>query len=216
MGSAPLSVRVFRFGTFAVDARTGELTNAGQRTPLRDQPLQLLLALLERPGELVTREELTRRLWPADTFVDFDRGLNKAMNHLRDALRDSADHPQFIETLPRKGYRFIAPVRLDAEEVEPAVDGAPPVRSRNRWWFAMAVALLAVVGVAITFDAGGVRRWIGLRPATAPHIASLAVIPGRVSTLNVQLAALPSAGGWKDVAVAFWTFGRAAPTPQPR
>ena len=110
MGTAPQTVRVFRFGAFAVDARTGELTNAGRRTPLRDQPLQLLLALLERPGELVTREELTRRLWPADTFVDFDRGLNKAMNHLREALSDSADHPQFIETLPRKGYRFIAPV----------------------------------------------------------------------------------------------------------
>src|SRR3954449_13439337 len=89
MGTAPHTVRVFRFGDFVVDVRTGELTNAGQRTPLRDQPLQLLLALLEHPGELVTREELTRRLWPADTFVDFERGLNKAINHLRDALHDS-------------------------------------------------------------------------------------------------------------------------------
>src|SRR3954452_24810467 len=110
MGTALHTARVIRFGPFAVDARTGELTNAGQRTPLRDQPLQLLLALLERPGELVTREELTSRLWPADTFVDFDRGLNKAINHLRDALGDSADHPRFIETLPKRGYRFIAPV----------------------------------------------------------------------------------------------------------
>ena len=130
MGTAPLTVRVFRFGTFTVDPRTGELTNAGQRTPLRDQPLQLLLALLERPGELVTREELTRRLWPADTFVDFDRGLNKAMNHLREALSDSADHPQFIETLPRKGYRFIAPVSPDAEGAEPAADEARPAGSK--------------------------------------------------------------------------------------
>jgi DNA-binding winged helix-turn-helix (wHTH) protein len=130
MGTAPLTARVFRFGAFAVDARTGELTNAGRRTPLRDQPLQLLLALLERPGELVTREELTRRLWPADTFVDFDRGLNKAINHLREALSDSADHPQFIETLPRKGYRFIAPVTPDAADLGPVVDGAPPARSK--------------------------------------------------------------------------------------
>jgi TolB-like protein/DNA-binding winged helix-turn-helix (wHTH) protein/tetratricopeptide (TPR) repeat protein len=161
MGTAPLTVRVFRFGAFAVDARTGELTNAGQRTPLRDQPLQLLLALLERPGELVTREELTRRLWPADTFVDFDRGLNKAVNHLREALSDSADHPTFIETLPRKGYRFIAPVRPDAENGEAAVNGAPPARSRSRVWLVTAAAFLAAIGV---------------RPA-APHIASLAVIP---------------------------------------
>src|SRR3954447_10497356 len=129
MGTAPAphTSRVFRFAAFVVDAKTGELTNAGQRTPLRDQPLQLLLALLERPGELVMREELTRRLWPVDTFVDFDRGLNKAMNHLRDALSDSADHPQFIETLPRKGYRFIAAVRPDADDVVEAVaEGAPP------------------------------------------------------------------------------------------
>jgi TolB-like protein/DNA-binding winged helix-turn-helix (wHTH) protein len=180
MGTAPHTVRVFRFGPFVVDARTGELTNAGQRTPLRDQPLQLLLALLERPGELVTREELTRRLWPADTFVDFDRGLNKAVNHLREALNDSADHPQFIETLPRKGYRFIAPVRPDAEEVEPAVDGAPPARSRSRLWLAIAAFLAAIgvaIAVAVAVDVGGVRRWIAGRPAAMPHIASLAVIP---------------------------------------
>ena len=176
MGTAPLTARVFRFGAFAVDARTGELTNAGRRTPLRDQPLQLLLALLERPGELVTREELTRRLWPADTFVDFDRGLNKAINHLREALSDSADHPQFIETLPRKGYRFIAPVTPDAADLGPVVDGAPPARSRSRVWLAMA-ACLAAIAVAIAVDLGGVRRWIGVRPAAVPRIASLAVIP---------------------------------------
>ena len=176
MATAPLTVRVFRFGAFAVDVRTGELTNAGQRTPLRDQPLQLLLALLERPGQLVTREELTRRLWPAETFVDFDRGLNKAMNHLREALSDSADHPQFIETLPRKGYRFIAPVTLDAQDGETAVEAAPPARTRSRLWLPTAAAFIAAIGVAFAVDVGGVRRWIGGRPA-APHIASLAVIP---------------------------------------
>src|SRR5580765_2786497 len=173
MGTAPHTVRVFRFGAFACDARTGELTNGGQRTPLRDQPLQLLLALLERPGELVTREELTRRLWPADTFVDFDRGLNKAINHLREALSDSADHPRFIETLPRKGYRFIAPVTPDAD-IEPVADAAPPARSKSRWWLAIA-AILSASAVAVAVDAGGIRRWLGGR--RAPHIASLAVIP---------------------------------------
>src|SRR6516162_7029948 len=103
--NVPGAPRVYRFGAFAVDARTGELTTDDRRTLLSEQPLQLLLALLDQPGELITREQLQKRLWPAGTFVDFDRGLNKAINHLRDALNDSADHPRFIETLPRKGYR---------------------------------------------------------------------------------------------------------------
>ena len=132
MGAASRSVRIYRFGAFALDVRTGELTNAGRRIPLREQPLQLLLALLEQPGELITREELTSRLWPAGTFVDFDHGLNKAMNHLREALSDSADHPQFIETLPRKGYRFVAPVTQDSQEFEPAAPSASRGRSRLR------------------------------------------------------------------------------------
>src|SRR3954470_13385956 len=111
----PIPAQRFRFGGFELDPRTGELTSEDRKTLIQEQPLNLLLALLERPGELVTREELTSRLWPADTFVDFDRGLNKAINHLRDALGDSADHPQFIETLPRKGYRFIAAVTHGAD-----------------------------------------------------------------------------------------------------
>src|SRR5262249_57054332 len=94
------TAHVYHFADFAVDARTGELSHSGTRTPLRDQSLQLLLALLERPGELITREQLAGRLWPPGTFVDFDRGLNKVVNHLREALGDSAEQPRFIETLP--------------------------------------------------------------------------------------------------------------------
>src|SRR6478672_8323484 len=101
---------VIRFGVFEVDRQSGELRKQGVRVRLRDQAFQVLLLLLERSREVVTREELQRRLWPADTFVDFDRGLNKAVNRLRDALGDSADSPRFIETLPKRGYRFIAPV----------------------------------------------------------------------------------------------------------
>src|SRR5215470_10254932 len=101
---------VVRFAVFEVDRRSGELRKRGVRVRLRDQAFQVLACLLERPGEVVTREELQRRLWPADTFVDFDRGLNKAVNRLREALGDSADTPRFIETLPKRGYRFIAPV----------------------------------------------------------------------------------------------------------
>src|SRR5215208_8199411 len=101
---------VVRFGPFELNRRTGELRKAGVRINLPDQPFQVLTRLLERPGELVTREELGQRLWPADTFVDFEHGLNAAVRRLRDALGDSAEMPRFIETLPRRGYRFIAPV----------------------------------------------------------------------------------------------------------
>src|SRR3974390_1073616 len=99
-----------RFGIFEVDSRAGELRRQGVKVKLQEQPFQLLVMLLERPGENVTREELQRKLWPADTFVDFERGLNRAVNKLREALDDDADNPRFIETLPKRGYRFIAPV----------------------------------------------------------------------------------------------------------
>jgi len=103
--------RNFRFGVFEFDAESGELCREGKAQPqLRDQALQILLMLLERPREVVTREELRNGLWPADTFVDFDHGLNTAINQLRSALGDSAANPRFIQTLPRRGYRFIAPV----------------------------------------------------------------------------------------------------------
>src|SRR6476646_3373141 len=104
MGTGVRTTRVYQFGAFTVDARTGELSHAGRRTPLRDQSVQLLLALLEHPGELITREELAGRLWAAGTFVDFGRSLYKALNLLREALGESFEQPHFIETLPRKVY----------------------------------------------------------------------------------------------------------------
>jgi serine/threonine protein kinase len=99
-----------RFGAFELDLRTGELQAKDRRILLQGKPFQILEALLEHPGELITREELRRRLWSSSTFVDFEHGVNKAVNRLREALEDSAEHPLFIETLPRRGYRFIAPV----------------------------------------------------------------------------------------------------------
>ena len=104
------ATRVIRFGAFEVDLRAGELRKSGLKIKLQEQPLQVLAMLLRHPGEVVTREELQRTVWPADTFVDFDRGLNKAINKIREALDDSAENPRFVETLPRRGYRFIAPV----------------------------------------------------------------------------------------------------------
>src|SRR5215468_10218376 len=111
---------VIRFGVFEVDSQAGELRKQGLKIKLREQAFQVLSLLLERPGQVVSREELQNKLWPADTFVDFDRGLNKAINHLRDALGDSAENPRFIETLPKRGYRFIAPAEESTVSFTPS------------------------------------------------------------------------------------------------
>ena len=120
---------VFRFGAFESDVRAGELRKAGARVKFQEQPWQVLIALLENAGEIVTREELRERLWPTDTFVDFDHSLNIAINKIRDALEDVAARPRFIETVPRRGYRFIAPVERTAR-LQP-VQPSPPARRRS-------------------------------------------------------------------------------------
>ena len=109
MEQAVHSPRLVRFESFEVDVRAGELRKAGVRLKLPGQPFQVLAILLEYPGEVVAREELQKRLWP-DTFVDVDHNLNTAINKIREVLGDSADSPRFVETLPRRGYRFIAPI----------------------------------------------------------------------------------------------------------
>lgn len=101
-----------RFGVFEVDLSAGELRKNGARIRLQEQPFQVLVALLQRPGQVVTRDELRANIWPADTFVDFDHSLNTAVNKIRESLGDSASSPRFVETLARRGYRFIAPVDL--------------------------------------------------------------------------------------------------------
>ena len=159
----------------------------GIRTPLREQPLQLLLALLEHPGELITREALVKRLWPAGTFVDFDRGLNKAINYLMEALGDSADQPRFIETFPRKGYRFIAPVTHDDQAPqETRQESAPPQSSvsttgvgttKVRTWMLVAGAVIVCLGILVAVNVGGIRDWGANRWRSTPQISALAVIP---------------------------------------
>ena len=109
-----------RFGAFEADLKTAELWKNGLRMRVQEQPFQVLAVLLERPGELVTREDLRQRLWPADTFVDFDHSLNTAINKLRDTLGDSANEPRYIETLARRGYRLVAPITVDSASDEPA------------------------------------------------------------------------------------------------
>jgi DNA-binding winged helix-turn-helix (wHTH) protein len=127
---APPPARRLRFGIFEADPATGELRRKGARVKLNAQPFQLLVMLLERPGELLTREEIARALWPEGTFVDFDHGVNAAVNRIREALGDTAANPRFVETLARRGYRFIAPVEaeaVDQRELEPAAAGPASV-----------------------------------------------------------------------------------------
>src|SRR6266853_6748756 len=139
---------IVRFGTFEVDVRAGELRKQGVRVKLQEQPFHVLIVLLQCAGEVVTREELRNQNWPADTFVDFDNSLNTAINKLREALGDSADNPRFIETLPRRGYRFIVPVISDQQE-EQAISNA-------RWKLVVPMAIVVVAAVAVT--AGSIWR----------------------------------------------------------
>jgi TolB-like protein/DNA-binding winged helix-turn-helix (wHTH) protein/Tfp pilus assembly protein PilF len=192
------SPRLIRFGVFELDLRSGELQKQGRKIRLEGQPVQILICLLEAPGELVTREDLHRKLWPSDTFVNFEQGLNAAVKRLRQALNDSADNPRFVETLPRRGYRFIAPVQIVAERSDapavraddaavtegPSGSASPPAQIRSsantvatwqqaqiRW----AYVLIAVLGILLL---GVLMLWkyrSGSHPG--PVIRSLVVLP---------------------------------------
>ena len=190
MGPVVPPPRTIRFGVFELDVRSGELRKQGRKIRLEGQPAHILVCLLENPGELVTREELHRRLWPADTYVNFEHGLNAAVKRLRRALNDSADNPRFVETLPRRGYRFLAPVEsVRAEEDTPVVPEvlekpepaseepsraeAHPRVAPMQWlpaWKKFGLALLVVFGI--------LTAWM-LRPKNtrSPVIRSLAVLP---------------------------------------
>src|SRR5258708_23202322 len=152
---------VLRFGVFEVDVRAGELRKKGVRIKLQDQPFQVLAVLLQQPGEVATREELRSQNGPADTFVDFDNGLNTAINKLREALGDSADSPRFIETLPRRGYRFIASVDgIDGATrgTVAGVSSAAPPSSRKIVVAVAVVALAAGIAGALLWRARQARR----------------------------------------------------------
>jgi TolB-like protein/DNA-binding winged helix-turn-helix (wHTH) protein len=168
-----LSDRRVRFGVFEVDFRVGELRKNGLKVKLHAQPLAVLKILLERPGEIVTREELQQQLWGSNTFVDFEHGLNKTINKLREALSDNAETPRYIETLPRRGYRFIAPLTtLKPAELPPTPPPQPKSKSRLTVLLASAVVVLLAFGI----------YWFGFRSraqhaAAVPTKAMLAVLP---------------------------------------
>jgi DNA-binding winged helix-turn-helix (wHTH) protein/Tol biopolymer transport system component len=157
---------VIRFGIFEVDLCGGQLRRNGLKVRLQEQPFQVLAMLLERPGEVVTREDLHARLWPADTFVDFDHGLNAAVKRLRDALGDSAENPRFVETLARRGYRFLAPAEFPSAEAPVAqissLQNAPTVSNggKSRWRLVAGGFLIVLVALA-----GGLH--LGMRASRA-------------------------------------------------
>jgi TolB-like protein/DNA-binding winged helix-turn-helix (wHTH) protein/Tfp pilus assembly protein PilF len=188
-----------RFGSFEMDLRAGELRKHGVRIRLQTQPFQILGMLLERPGEVVTREELRQALWPGDTFVDFDHGLNNAINRLREALGDSAESPRFLETLPRRGYRFIAAVESipssspqdSGAHVENSSTTLPtttsdkpaalPVESlnvslRTRLWIAGGSCGAALLVLLFSLNTGGVRQRL-LGATATRRIQSIVVLP---------------------------------------
>jgi TolB-like protein/DNA-binding winged helix-turn-helix (wHTH) protein/Flp pilus assembly protein TadD len=169
-GSVP--PRLFRFGSFELDAQSGELSRQGQKIRLPEQAFQILKLLLSRPGEVVSRDELRQRLWRAGTFVDFEVGLNSAVRKLREALDDSAENPQFVETLPRRGYRFIAPVK--AIQGRTSHRPATSVVRATRITVAGGVVMVAVIAMlAVHYQRGS---WLRARPATE-EIRSLVVLP---------------------------------------
>ena len=171
---------VVHFGVFELDLRAGELRKQGVKVKLQEQPFQVLQVLLEKPGEIVTREELRKRIRPSDTFVDFDGGVNNAIKRLREALGDRADTPRFVETLPRRGYRFIATSNgsYAAAPIASArtngKNGSTISRQALRFGLAAAVGVLLIVLLGLV----PTNRWRRLSlTSRTPQIRSIAVLP---------------------------------------
>ncbi len=179
MAGPPPLPQIFRFGAFEVDIRAGELRKHGVKIKLQEQPFKILAMLIEHPGEVVTREEVRRRLWPEDTFVDFDKSLSTAINKLREALGDEASSPRFVDTLPRRGYRFIAPVQepIPSSVRHRAVGTAAGVDRPLSVRRVLTVAALLLLAGAVA----GTFRWYQKRAAGSPAAVgakpSVAVLP---------------------------------------
>jgi TolB-like protein/DNA-binding winged helix-turn-helix (wHTH) protein/Tfp pilus assembly protein PilF len=177
----PAPGKVVRFGPFELDLESGELLKEGVRIKLQDQPFQILCILLEKPGRVVSREELKNRVWPSDTFVEFDQGVYSAIRRLRDALCDSAESPRYVETLARRGYRFIAPVDsgnvLPIPTERPRLVASPPAQRRQSWIILGAVSALVLFVASLSWLAW---RHFKRHTASSPHtseIRTLAVLP---------------------------------------
>jgi DNA-binding winged helix-turn-helix (wHTH) protein len=164
--SAPQFPRI-AFDRFEVDLRSGELRKNGHKVRLQAQPFQLLVLLLERPSEAVTRDEIRRKLWNADTFVDFDHSLGTAINKIREALGDSAQHPRFIETLPRRGYRFIGEIAPPEQPPVPAEASRQEKDRSKRLPVLAGISAIVLCVFALIYVYSGARKKPELAPSTA-------------------------------------------------
>src|SRR5215467_15417648 len=171
MVSSPLATGTVRFGVFELDCQTGELRKQGVKLRLQGQPIEVLKRLLETPGELVTREDLRNRLWPADTFVDFDQALNNSVQRIREALGDSVQSPRFIETIPKRGYRFLASVSSPQAEPADLLSTEKPKKS-HRAAYVTSATLLILAGIGMVML---VLRWQQSR--RLHQIRTMAVLP---------------------------------------
>src|SRR5215475_10165801 len=160
MEQSTASGTLFRFGIFEVDSAGGNLTRSGARVKIQEQPFRLLLILLEHPGEIVTREELRQRLWPEGTYVDFDGSLNVILKRLRAAIGDDPDNPRFIETVPRRGYRFIAPVSVLQAKAEQPLAKAAETRSSPVHTEGSHTVTAASTVVAFPAKTSNARYWV--------------------------------------------------------
>jgi TolB-like protein/DNA-binding winged helix-turn-helix (wHTH) protein len=169
----PGSCRVFRFGPFEADVQAGKLRRDGAKVSLQEQPFQVLAALLERPGEIVWREDLRQRVWPEDTFVEFDHALNTAVKKIRIALGDCANSPEYVETIPKRGYRFLVPVEVVENSTPKMLGTAPP--SQRVWTRRnpVIVGMLTIVLLSVGLLA---MRWRSGRDAADKRMV-LAVLP---------------------------------------
>jgi TolB-like protein/DNA-binding winged helix-turn-helix (wHTH) protein/tetratricopeptide (TPR) repeat protein len=174
--AAPRKTRIIKFGVFEVDLEAGELRKSGVRQKLAGQPFQILQVFLEHPQEIVTREQLQKRIWPDETVVDYDLALKKAVNRIREVLGDSAESPRFIETIPRRGYRFIAPVAVsDGGDGAPEISNVAPAMRRLQWWLIAAGVVALVVTAFFAVRAFRVRDRV--QATSTPQVHSLAVLP---------------------------------------
>ena len=176
MDILPSQARVLKFGPFELDLKTSELRKSGIRLKLRGQPLQVLQSLLEHPQEIVTRDQLRHQLWPDNTFVDYDLALKKAVNRLRDTLGDSAEHPRYIETIPRQGYRFIGIVQAAEEPSAADVVGQTSTAKVRPWRLFAVLSAAALAVLVFTASVGKLRTRIFAGSRTS-GIHSLAVLP---------------------------------------
>jgi TolB-like protein/DNA-binding winged helix-turn-helix (wHTH) protein len=187
MASSPLSVEVVRFGQYEANMRSRELRRDGVTLRLPDQSFEVLSMLLERPGELVTRDQIHKRLWSAETFVDFDNGLNNAVKRLRDALGDSAEAPRFVETLPRRGYRFIGKIAGTEDRADTLTPGNPhealpqpkPSKHSRITYYAAAISAILLILSAIVFVISIHSRHSAIRSIAVLPLQNLSGDPGQ-------------------------------------